>query len=53
MRYNGIIDVVRKMYLNEGMSSFYKGLTPSLLRGFLSSGLFFLTYESTLMMMQG
>jgi hypothetical protein len=46
--YKGMTDIVTKIYKNEGILAFYKGLTPSLIRGFLHSGLFFLTYESAL-----
>lgn len=46
--YNGIIDCVRKIYVNEGVRGFYKGLTPNMLRIFPSSGIFFLVYESVL-----
>ena len=50
--YRGIKDIVVKIYKNEGILAFYKGLTPSLIRGFLHSGLFFLTYESVLQFIQ-
>jgi hypothetical protein len=51
IRYSGIRDCVSKMYRNEGILAFYKGLTPSLIRGFVSNGLFFLTYETALQFM--
>ena len=50
--YNGMLDVARKIYTNEGVSGFYKGLTPNLIKVFPSSGLFFLAYEGTLMLLQ-
>ena len=46
--YHGVIDCGIKMFRNEGMRSFYKGLTPLMLKIFPSSGVFFLTYEYTL-----
>lgn len=48
IKYTGVRDCAIKMYRNEGIGAFYKGLTPSLLRGFMSNGLFFLTYEGVL-----
>ena len=33
---------------NEGITAFYKGLTPNMIKIFPSSGVFFLTYEYTL-----
>jgi len=30
--YEGVIDVVKKTYRNEGIKAFYKGLTPTLIR---------------------
>jgi len=48
VEYNGMIDVARKIYKNEGITAFYKGLTPNLLKVFPSAGLFFLSYEATL-----
>ncbi len=47
--YKGVIDAFRKIYRNEGMGAFYKGLTPLVIKIFPSSGLFFVTYEYTLM----
>jgi|TARA_B110000285_G_C14489196_1_gene323119 hypothetical protein len=46
--YNGMIDTFQKIYRNEGISGFYKGITPSVIKIFPTSGLFFLTYELTL-----
>lgn len=48
VRYKGLIDCAMKIYKNEGILAFYKGLTPNLIRIFPASGLFFLTYETTL-----
>ena len=45
MKYNGIVDTVQKIYLNEGIRGFYKGLTPTVIKIFPASGLFFLFYE--------
>ena len=49
--YTGMVDVASKIYRNEGISGFYKGLTPNLIKVFPSSGLFFLSYEGTLMLL--
>jgi hypothetical protein len=46
--YTGIIDCFQKMYKQEGIRSFYKGLTPLVIKIFPSSGVFFLAYEGTL-----
>ena len=48
VKYDGMLDCVRKIYKNEGFRAFYKGLTPNLLKTFPSSGVFFLAYEFTL-----
>ena len=48
IKYHGMRDVARKIYRNEGIAGFYKGLTPNLLKIFPSSGLFFLSYELTM-----
>ena len=53
VKYSGIIDCARKIHANEGFMAFYKGLTPSMLKVFPSSGLFFLTYEGTLIFLSG
>ena len=29
--YNGIFDVIRKVYYNEGISGFYKGMLPRMM----------------------
>lgn len=52
INYEGVIDCFRKIYKNEGVFAFYKGLTPLLIKIFPSSGLFFLTYETTLRLLK-
>lgn len=47
-KYSGMLDVVRKIYRNEGILAFYKGLTPNLVKTFPSAGMFFISYELTL-----
>jgi solute carrier family 25 (mitochondrial folate transporter), member 32 len=49
--YTGVIDCFRKMYKIEGVGAFYKGLTPLAIKIFPSSGVFFLAYEYTLLML--
>ena len=51
VNYEGMIDITKKIYRNEGVPAFYKGLTPNLLKVFPSSGLFFLAYEGTIMLL--
>ena len=46
-------DVATKIYRNEGVLGFYKGLTPNLIKVSISSGLFFLSYETALMFITG
>ena len=46
--YNGMIDTFVKIYKHEGIMGFYKGITPSVIKIFPTSGLFFLAYELTL-----
>ena len=53
IRYKGTIDTIMKMYKYEGIRSFYKGATPSVLRIFPTSGLFFIGYEATLSFLSG
>lgn len=48
VKYTGMLDCIVKMYRNEGVLAFYKGLTPSIMKIFPASGLFFLSYELTL-----
>ena len=51
IHYQGVFDIALKIYRNEGILAFYKGLTPNLLKVFPSSGLFFLAYEGTLILL--
>ena len=53
IKYSGMIDCARKIHANEGFLAFYKGFTPSMIKVFPSSGLFFLTYEGTLIFLSG
>ena len=46
---SSMVDVAQKIYRNEGVAGFYKGLTPNILKVFPSAGLFFLSYEATLL----
>jgi hypothetical protein len=39
------------MYKNEGVGAFYKGLTPLVIKIFPSSGVFFLAYEYSLLLL--
>ncbi len=48
-----MVDVAKKIDRNEGMAAFYKGLTPNLLKVFPSAGLFFISYEATLLALAG
>lgn len=43
-----MVDTIFKIFKNEGIQGFYKGLTPNLLKIFPTSGVFFLFYELTL-----
>ena len=51
IRYEGVVDCVTKIYHNEGLHAFYKGLTPLVVKVFPASGVFFLSYELTLKML--
>ena len=53
IKYTGMIDCARKILANEGFLAFYKGFTPNMIKIFPSSGLFFLTYEGTLIFLAG
>jgi len=50
--YDGMVDAIKKVYRNEGVLGFYKGLTPMVLKIFPQSGLFFLVYEAALRLMR-
>ncbi|KAL7648159.1 UNVERIFIED_CONTAM: hypothetical protein RMT77_000061 [Armadillidium vulgare] len=43
-KYSGLIDVLRKMYFNEGFLSLWKGLSPSLLMAVPSTAIQFRMY---------
>jgi solute carrier family 25 folate transporter 32 len=45
--YTSVRDVVKKIYLNEGMVGFYKGLSTNLVRVVPATCLTFLVYETT------
>ncbi|XP_020858099.1 mitochondrial thiamine pyrophosphate carrier [Phascolarctos cinereus] len=44
-KYEGFLDCVRKIFQEEGTQGFFKGLTPSLLKSAMSTGLVFFWYE--------
>ncbi|KAK2761390.1 hypothetical protein FQN54_001912 [Arachnomyces sp. PD_36] len=44
--YNGVTDVIRKIWYKEGWAGFYKGLGPNLLRVLPSTWVTFLVYEN-------
>lgn len=46
-RYSGTLDVVRKVFRREGISGFYKGLGPNIVRVLPSTCVTFLVYENT------
>ena len=48
IQYTGMWDAFVKIYRNEGIRGFYKGFTPSVIKIFPSSGIFFLSYEMAL-----
>lgn len=43
--YNGPVDCAKKLYMEGGMRSIYRGAGATLLRDVPASGLYFLTYE--------
>ena len=45
--YDGSKDVITKIWRQEGMKGFYKGLAPNLLRVLPSTWVTFLVYEKT------
>ncbi|KAL1920489.1 uncharacterized protein VTP21DRAFT_866 [Calcarisporiella thermophila] len=47
-KYEGIGDLIRKMYRIEGTGSFYRGLAPNLLRTLPGTCVTFLAYENLL-----
>lgn len=50
--YNGAKDVIMKVWREEGMKGFYKGLAPNLLRVLPSTWVTFLVYEKSKMFLQ-
>lgn len=44
-QYTGVLDCFRKMLQREGVTSWYRGLRPTLLKAVLSHGIIFTTYE--------
>ena len=45
-KYDGIIDLIKKVSQNEGFCGFYKGITPSILRVTPACCITFLVYEN-------
>lgn len=45
--YRGVADAIRQIWRKEGLSGFYKGLGPNLLRVLPSTWVTFLVYENT------
>lgn len=43
--YNGVKNAIQKIYQNEGVLGFYKGLTPSVYGSGISWGLYFMSYH--------
>ncbi|XP_072260027.1 mitochondrial thiamine pyrophosphate carrier [Pyxicephalus adspersus] len=43
--YHGLRDCVYRIHLEEGLKGFFKGLSPSLLKAAVSTGLTFFSYE--------
>ena len=50
--YNGAKDVIMKVWREEGMTGFYKGLAPNLLRVLPSTWVTFLVYEKCKLFLQ-
>uniref|UniRef100_A0A7N4UWZ9 Solute carrier family 25 member 19 n=1 Tax=Sarcophilus harrisii TaxID=9305 RepID=A0A7N4UWZ9_SARHA len=44
-KYQGLLDCIKKIFQEEGTQGFFKGLTPSLLKSAMSTGLVFFWYE--------
>jgi solute carrier family 25 folate transporter 32 len=47
-KYEGMIDVITKIWRLEGWRGFYRGLTPALIKTAPSSAITFLIYETTI-----
>lgn len=45
-RYNGVVDVVRRTWRNEGLVGFYKGIGPNLIRVTPACCITFVVYEN-------
>jgi solute carrier family 25 protein 42 len=45
-RYNGLLDAIQKIHLEEGTKKFYRGFVPTMLGIVPYAGLSFLTYET-------
>jgi len=46
-RYSGTLDALQKIFGNEGIAGFYKGLSSKLLHSVLSAALLFVVKEET------
>lgn len=46
--YNGVIDCIRRIWINEGVGGFFKGCLPNAVRVAPSAAITFVTYETTL-----
>lgn len=44
--YNGVVDVIKKIYAREGLRGYYKGMVPNVIRVLPSTCLTFVVYES-------
>lgn len=45
LRYRGLIDVLRKVFRNEGLKGLYRGVSPSLIKAAPNSAVTFAAYE--------
>jgi hypothetical protein len=45
LRYNGLVDIIRKIHRYEGVRGYYKGIVPALWRLALNSACFFYFFE--------
>jgi len=45
--YNGASDCIRQIFVNEGASAFYKGLTPTVMKSAIATGASFATFSFT------
>lgn len=51
--YSGNLDVIQTTYKHEGMSGFYKGLMPNILRVTPAAAVTFLVYENVVALLMG